>query len=85
MGKKRDLTAPNTEALTRATVEGKVRNRRHADPDELTGPFRRGTGDFPLTDGFSRPRRSGQSPVLATNDVACAATDLYRAKPNRAA
>ena len=44
-------------------------DRRDAGLDELTGVFRRGTGELALTHEIDRARRSGRSLVLAIIDV----------------
>jgi diguanylate cyclase (GGDEF)-like protein len=44
-------------------------DRRYAGLDELTGMFRRGTGELALTHEIDRWRRSGQPLVLAVIDV----------------
>ena len=44
-------------------------DRRYAGLDELTGVFRRGTGELALTHEMHRARRSGQPLVLAVIDV----------------
>jgi diguanylate cyclase (GGDEF)-like protein len=44
-------------------------DRHQAGLDELTGIFRRGTGELALTHEIDRSRRSGQSLVLAMLDV----------------
>jgi diguanylate cyclase (GGDEF)-like protein len=44
-------------------------DRRYAGLDELTGVFRRGTGELALTHEIDRSRRSGRPLVLALIDV----------------
>lgn len=44
-------------------------DRGHAGLDELTGVFRRGTGELALTHEIDRSRRSGQSLVMAVIDI----------------
>jgi len=49
--------------------ERAVADRRFAGLDELTGIFRRGTGELALTHEIGRSRRSGRPLVLAIIDV----------------
>jgi diguanylate cyclase (GGDEF)-like protein len=44
-------------------------DRRHAGVDELTGIFRRGTGELALTHEIARSRRLGRPLILALTDV----------------
>jgi diguanylate cyclase (GGDEF)-like protein len=52
-----------------ADREQAAADRRYAGVDELTGVFRRGTGELALIREIDRSRRPGRSLVLATIDV----------------
>jgi diguanylate cyclase (GGDEF)-like protein len=52
-----------------ADREQAAADRRYAGVDELTGVFRRGTGELALTHEIDRSRRSGRSLLLAIFDV----------------
>lgn len=52
-----------------ADRERAASDRRYAGLDELTGIFRRGTGELALTHEIGRSRRSGRPLVLAIIDV----------------
>jgi diguanylate cyclase (GGDEF)-like protein len=62
-------TAADDRASAAADRDRAAADRRYAGLDELTGMFRRGSGELALTREIDRWRRSGQSLVLAVIDV----------------
>jgi diguanylate cyclase (GGDEF)-like protein len=64
----RGSAAADREAAA-ADRERAAADRRYAGLDELTGIFRRGTGEIALTNEVARSRRLDQSLVLAMIDV----------------
>jgi diguanylate cyclase (GGDEF)-like protein len=52
-----------------ADRERAAADRQHAGLDELTGVFRRGTGELALTQEIARARRSGRPLVIAMFDI----------------
>jgi diguanylate cyclase (GGDEF)-like protein len=62
-------TAAADREQAAADREQAAADRRFAGLDELTGMFRRGTGELALTREIDRWRRSGQSLVVAVIDV----------------
>jgi diguanylate cyclase (GGDEF)-like protein len=62
-------TAAHDRASAAADRDRAAADRRYAGLDELTGMFRRGSGELALTREIDRWRRSGQSLILAVIDV----------------
>jgi diguanylate cyclase (GGDEF)-like protein len=62
-------TAADDRAAAAADRYRAAVDRRYSGLDELTGMFRRGTGELALTREIDRWRRSGDSLVLAVIDV----------------
>jgi diguanylate cyclase (GGDEF)-like protein len=64
----RSLAASDREASGDDRQEA-AEDRRYSGLDELTGVFRRGTGELALTREIDRSRRSGSTLVLAIIDI----------------